>query len=48
VHEELTVIYYFYRTIADRKGITSSQLALAWVLAQGDDFIAIPGTKKIK
>ncbi|PVF96486.1 Aldo/keto reductase [Serendipita vermifera] len=36
------------KEIADKKGITPSQLALAWVLAQGDDFIAIPGTKKIK
>lgn len=34
--------------IAKRKGCTSSQLALAWVLAQGDDVIPIPGTKRIK
>ncbi|MDP9019122.1 MAG: aldo/keto reductase, partial [Candidatus Eremiobacteraeota bacterium] len=27
-----------------RKGITPSQLALAWVLAQGEDIHAIPGT----
>ncbi|CAF1533490.1 unnamed protein product, partial [Adineta ricciae] len=27
---------------------TSSQLVLAWILAQGDDFIVIPGTSKIK
>jgi len=34
--------------IAQKKGCTSSQLALAWVLAQGDDIIAIPGTKQVK
>jgi aryl-alcohol dehydrogenase-like predicted oxidoreductase len=31
--------------IAARKGCTPSQLALAWVLAQGDDVVAIPGTR---
>ncbi|NTV02153.1 MAG: aldo/keto reductase [Chlorobiaceae bacterium] len=33
------------RGIAARKGITSGQLALAWVLAQGEDIVPIPGTK---
>jgi aryl-alcohol dehydrogenase-like predicted oxidoreductase len=33
-------------TIASEKGCTASQLALAWVLAQGDDIIPIPGTKR--
>jgi aryl-alcohol dehydrogenase-like predicted oxidoreductase len=33
-------------TIAAQKAITPAQLALAWVLAQGDDVIPIPGTKK--
>ncbi|MCT4180638.1 aldo/keto reductase [Elizabethkingia anophelis] len=33
---------------AASKGITDSQLALAWVLAQGDDIIPIPGTKRVK
>jgi aryl-alcohol dehydrogenase-like predicted oxidoreductase len=33
--------------IADEKGITPSQLALAWVLAQGDDVVPIPGTRRI-
>ena len=32
--------------IAARKGCTPSQLALAWVLAQGNDVIPIPGTKR--
>ena len=34
--------------IANDKGITTSQLALAWVLAQGDDIVPIPGTKRRK
>jgi aryl-alcohol dehydrogenase-like predicted oxidoreductase len=34
--------------IAAKKGVTPGQLSLAWILAQGDDFIPIPGTKKIK
>jgi aryl-alcohol dehydrogenase-like predicted oxidoreductase len=32
--------------IAADKGITPAQLALAWVLAQGDDLVPIPGTKR--
>lgn len=32
--------------IAERKGVTPGQLALAWVLAQGDDIVPIPGTKR--
>ena len=32
--------------IAGEKGITAAQLALAWVLAQGDDIVPIPGTKR--
>jgi aryl-alcohol dehydrogenase-like predicted oxidoreductase len=36
------------KEIADEKGITPSQLALAWVLAQGDDIVPIPGTKRRK
>ncbi len=34
--------------IAQRKGCTPSQLALAWVLAQGDDIVPILGTKRRK
>jgi aryl-alcohol dehydrogenase-like predicted oxidoreductase len=33
--------------IAREKGCTPSQLALAWLLAQGDDIVPIPGTKHI-
>ena len=35
------------RQLARDKGCTPAQLALAWLLAQGDDIIAIPGTKRI-
>ena len=33
-------------TLAKEKGCTPAQLALAWVLAQGDDIVPIPGTKR--
>ncbi len=32
--------------IAEDKGVTPAQLALAWLLAQGDDVVPIPGTKR--
>ncbi|UGS38417.1 aldo/keto reductase [Capillimicrobium parvum] len=32
--------------LAGAKGVTPAQLALAWVLAQGDDVVPIPGTKR--
>lgn len=32
--------------LAQRKGCKASQLALAWVLAQGEDIVPIPGTKR--
>ncbi|HEY8297109.1 MAG TPA: aldo/keto reductase [Candidatus Baltobacteraceae bacterium] len=34
--------------IARAKGVSASQLALAWVLAQGNDIVPIPGTKRVK
>jgi aryl-alcohol dehydrogenase-like predicted oxidoreductase len=34
--------------MAAGKGCTTPQLALSWLLAQGDDIIVIPGTKKIE
>jgi aryl-alcohol dehydrogenase-like predicted oxidoreductase len=37
-----------FADLAKQKGCTPAQLALAWVLAQGDDIIPIPGTKKRK
>jgi aryl-alcohol dehydrogenase-like predicted oxidoreductase len=36
------------RAMAIEKGCTPSQLAIAWVLAQGEDIITIPGTKRVK
>lgn len=36
------------KAIATEKGVTPSQLALAWLLAQGDDIVPIPGTKRRK
>lgn len=35
-------------TLAREKGCTASQLALAWLLAQGDDVVPIPGTKRVQ
>lgn len=35
-------------TIAKSKGITPSQIALAWVLTKGDDIVPIPGTTQLK
>ena len=34
------------REMATQKGCTASQLALAWLLAQGEDIVPIPGTKR--
>jgi aryl-alcohol dehydrogenase-like predicted oxidoreductase len=34
------------KEIAAEKGVTPAQLAIAWVLAQGDDLVPIPGTKR--
>ncbi|MBC6605958.1 aldo/keto reductase [Hymenobacter sp. BT188] len=36
------------KEMATQKNCTPGQLALAWVLAQGDDIVPIPGTKRIK
>jgi aryl-alcohol dehydrogenase-like predicted oxidoreductase len=36
------------REIAAEKGCTPGQLAIAWLLAQGDDIVPIPGTKRAK
>jgi aryl-alcohol dehydrogenase-like predicted oxidoreductase len=34
------------REVADEKGVTPGQLALAWLLHQGEDIVPIPGTKR--
>ena len=36
------------RAVAADKGVTPGQVALAWVLAQGDDVVPIPGTKRMR
>lgn len=36
------------KKLAEQKGCTASQLALAWVMAQGEDIFPIPGTKRTK
>ena len=36
------------RSMAEAKGVTAGQLALAWVLAQGEDVVPIPGTKRVR
>jgi aryl-alcohol dehydrogenase-like predicted oxidoreductase len=41
----LELVRTIQRLAAD-KGVTASQLALAWVLAQGEDIVPIPGTKR--
>lgn len=35
------------QALATRRGVTVAQLAIAWLLAQGDDVVPIPGTKRI-
>lgn len=37
-----------FAALAAKKGCTPAQLAVAWLLKQGDDIIPIPGTKKMK
>ncbi|WP_277374778.1 aldo/keto reductase [Pseudomonas sp. AA-38] len=36
------------RSLAELQGMSPSQLAIAWILAQGDDIVPIPGTKRRK
>jgi aryl-alcohol dehydrogenase-like predicted oxidoreductase len=36
-----------FTSLAAKKGCTTAQLAVAWLLKQGDDIIPIPGTKKV-
>jgi aryl-alcohol dehydrogenase-like predicted oxidoreductase len=47
-YENNTRLAADFATIANDKGCTPAQLAIAWVLAQGDGIIPIPGTKKQK
>jgi aryl-alcohol dehydrogenase-like predicted oxidoreductase len=36
------------KELAAKKGCTPGQLAIAWLMAQGDDIIPIPGTRRLK
>ena len=45
--EQNLVLVDRIREIAEALGCTPGQLALAWVLAQGDDIVPIPGTKRV-
>jgi aryl-alcohol dehydrogenase-like predicted oxidoreductase len=36
------------QALAAERGVTAAQLALAWVLAQGDDVVPIPGTRRVR
>jgi aryl-alcohol dehydrogenase-like predicted oxidoreductase len=36
------------KELASAKGVTPAQLALAWVLSQGEDMVPIPGTKRVR
>jgi aryl-alcohol dehydrogenase-like predicted oxidoreductase len=46
--EKNRVLVERVQAIAVRKGVKAGQLALAWVLAQGEDLVPIPGTKRRK
>lgn len=46
--EQNAILANQIKAVADRKGCSLSQLALAWLLKQGDDIIPIPGTRQIK
>jgi aryl-alcohol dehydrogenase-like predicted oxidoreductase len=37
-----------FQELGEKHHATAGQVTLAWLLAQGDDIIPIPGTKKIK
>ncbi len=45
--EQNMVLYETLARLAEQKGVTAAQLALAWLLHKGDDIIPIPGTSKV-
>ena len=47
IEKNLTLAAHVQR-LAERKNCTPAQLAIAWVLAQGEDIVPIPGTKRVK
>jgi aryl-alcohol dehydrogenase-like predicted oxidoreductase len=46
--EKNIALVHEIEAMAAAKGCTAAQLALAWVLAQGEDIVPIPGTKRRK
>ncbi len=46
--EKNQVLVERVRAIAESRGVTPGQMALAWVLAKGEDLVPIPGTKRRK
>ncbi|KAK6243251.1 hypothetical protein QUC31_009660 [Theobroma cacao] len=46
--ERNKILYLKVKKLAEKHGCTPAQLALDWVLHQGDDVVPIPGTTKIK
>lgn len=42
------MLYWRLEKLAEKHGCTAAQLALAWILHQGEDVVPIPGTTKIK
>jgi aryl-alcohol dehydrogenase-like predicted oxidoreductase len=46
--EKNQVLVARVRAIAENRGVTPGQMALAWVLAKGEDLVPIPGTKRRK
>jgi aryl-alcohol dehydrogenase-like predicted oxidoreductase len=44
--EKNIALVHEIEAMAREKGVTAAQLALAWVLAQGEDIVPIPGTKR--
>ncbi|MGB8523875.1 MAG: aldo/keto reductase [Candidatus Acidiferrales bacterium] len=46
--EKNQVLVERVRAIAENRGVTAGQMALAWVLAKGEDLVPIPGTKRRK
>ena len=46
LHVDLDRLAATVKELAEEKGVTPAQLALAWVLSRGDDVVPIPGTKR--
>ncbi|CAB4382317.1 unnamed protein product [Rhizophagus irregularis] len=46
-NKNLEIVHKFDE-FGSKKGVTAGQLCLAWVIAQGNEFVTIPGTRKMK